>query len=79
NAHAADQMADAIKALTAKHVEGFVLDLRGNPGGLLMASIEISRMWLQHGQIVRTQDRNGESDSITANRTALTNLPLTVL
>lgn len=79
NAHAADQMATAINALTDQKVEGFVLDLRGNPGGLLLASIDISRMWLQHGQIVRTLDRNGESESISANRTALTALPLTVL
>jgi carboxyl-terminal processing protease len=79
NAHAAPQMANAIRSLSEAGVEGFVLDLRGNPGGLLLASIDISRMWLQHGPIVRTLDRSGNNESISANRTALTNLPLTVL
>ena len=79
NAQAAPQMAAAINTLVNAGVEGFVLDLRGNPGGLLMASIDISRMWLQHGPIVRTLDRSGKNEAISANRTALTNLPLTVL
>ena len=79
NANAAAQMADAIGNLSEAGVEGFVLDLRGNPGGLLMASVDISRMWLQHGQIVRTLDRLGNDEAISANRTALTDLPLTVL
>ncbi|MBD2108002.1 S41 family peptidase [Nodosilinea sp. FACHB-13] len=79
NANAPAQMADAIGNLTEAGVEGFVLDLRGNPGGLLMASVDISRMWLQHGQIVRTLDRLGNDEAISANRTALTDLPLTVL
>jgi carboxyl-terminal processing protease len=72
-------MATAINNLVDAGVQGFVLDLRGNPGGLLMASIDISRMWLQHGPIVRTLDRSGNNEAISANRTALTNLPLTVL
>ncbi|MGF1569962.1 MAG: S41 family peptidase [Nodosilinea sp.] len=79
NAHATEQMEAAIDSLVADGVEGFVLDLRGNPGGLLLASIDISRMWLQHGPIVKTLDRAGSDDIISANRTALTNLPLTVL
>jgi carboxyl-terminal processing protease len=79
NAHAAEQMEKAILALQDQDVDGYVLDLRGNPGGLLLASIDISRMWLQHGPIVRTLDRNGADESISANRTALTDLPLTVL
>ena len=79
NAHAAEQMEEAIVVLQDQGVEGFVLDLRGNPGGLLLASIDISRMWLQHGPIVRTLDREGADESISANRTALTDLPLTVL
>ncbi|HEY9880845.1 MAG TPA: S41 family peptidase [Leptolyngbyaceae cyanobacterium] len=79
NAHAAEQMEQAIAKLTQEGVGGFVLDLRGNPGGLLQSSIEISRMWLQRGDIVQTVDRDGHSESIRANRTALTQLPLTVL
>ncbi|MEM0979251.1 MAG: S41 family peptidase [Cyanobacteria bacterium P01_H01_bin.58] len=79
NAHATEQMVEAINTLANQQVEAFVLDLRGNPGGLLSASIEISRLWLQRGPIVRTLDRTGEAEKISANRTALTDLPLAVL
>ncbi|MEO0768440.1 MAG: S41 family peptidase, partial [Cyanobacteria bacterium J06649_4] len=79
SAHAAEQMSTAIDSLTEQGAEAFVLDLRGNPGGLLQASIDISRMWLPRGSIVRTVDRDGNSDEITANRTAVTDLPMAVL
>ncbi|MGG6297229.1 carboxyl-terminal processing protease CtpB [Leptolyngbya sp. AN02str] len=79
SAHSAEQMQRAIEDLLTKDVEGFVLDLRGNPGGLLDASIAIARMWLPNGTIVRTVDRNGFSDTTRANNTALTQLPLVVL
>ncbi|MGB7084442.1 MAG: S41 family peptidase [Phormidesmis sp.] len=79
SAHAAEQMRIAIDTLTAQGAEAFVLDLRGNPGGLLQASIDISRMWLPRGSIVRTVDRDGHSDEVTANRTAITDLPMAVL
>ncbi|MBD2446599.1 S41 family peptidase [Nostoc sp. FACHB-152] len=77
--HAADQMRRAIRDLNGKKVDAFVLDLRGNPGGLLQASIEIARMWMDNGAIVRTVDRQGSSEQSKANRTALTKLPLAVL
>jgi carboxyl-terminal processing protease len=79
SAHAADQMRRAIRDLNGKQVDGFVLDLRGNPGGLLQASIEIARMWMDDGPIVRTVDRRGGSEESKANHTALTNRPLVVL
>jgi carboxyl-terminal processing protease len=79
SSHAAEQMRHAIEDLTRQEVDGFVLDLRGNPGGLLNASIEISRMWIGDGSIVRTVNRTGASDEYTANHTALTNLPLVLL
>ncbi|MGB3297376.1 MAG: S41 family peptidase [Phormidesmis sp.] len=79
SAHAAEQMRSAIATLTEQGAEAFVLDLRGNPGGLLQASIDISRMWLPRGSIVRTVDRDGHSDEVSANSTALTDLPLAVL
>lgn len=79
SAHAAEQMQRAIKDLNRQEVDGFVLDLRGNPGGLLQSSIEIARMWLDTGSIVRTVDRQGESQDAAANHTALTTRPLVVL
>ena len=79
SSHAAEQMQRAIQDLNRQKVDGFVLDLRGNPGGLLQSSIEIARMWMETGAIVRTVDREGGTEEATANRTSLTKLPLAVL
>ena len=79
SSHAAEQMRRAIEDLSKQKVDGFVLDLRGNPGGLLQASIEISRMWMDEGAIVRTVDRKGRDEEMSANQSALTKLPLVVL
>lgn len=79
SAHAATQIQKAIQDLDKQQASAYILDLRGNPGGLLNASIDIARMWLQKGMIVRTVDRAGKDDSIKANQTAITQLPLVVL
>lgn len=79
SAHAASQIQKAIKDLDKQQVNAYILDLRGNPGGLLNASIDIARMWLNKGLIVRTVDRGGKGEPITANQTALTQRPLVVL
>jgi carboxyl-terminal processing protease len=79
SSHAPEQMQQAIQSLLDQGADAFVLDLRGNPGGLLQASIDISRMWLDEGAIVRTVNRAGNSREIAANQTALTELPLAVL
>ena len=73
------QMRRAIQDLKAKQADGFVLDLRGNPGGLLVASVEIARMWLDNGGIVRTVNRIGGKEELLANQTALTKKPVVVL
>lgn len=79
SSHAADQMQQAIQELESAGVTGFVLDLRGNPGGLLYASVDIARMWMEEGAIVRTVDRKGGDRQFSANHTAITDLPLVVL
>jgi carboxyl-terminal processing protease len=79
SAHAANQIRNAIQDLGKKQVSAYILDLRGNPGGLLNASIDIARMWLDKGLIVRTVDRGGQNESIQANQTSLTKLPLVIL
>lgn len=79
SSHAGDEMRDAIKKLESDKVQGYILDLRSNPGGLLYTSIEIARMWINDGKIVSTVDRQGETEQQRANNTALTNKPLVVL
>lgn len=77
--HAVEQMQAAIEDLHQQKASAFVLDLRGNPGGLLYASIDIARLLLQKGEIVDIVDRQGGHRSFEANGSAITNLPLVVL
>ncbi len=41
-----------------ENVDGFVLDLRNNPGGLLTQAIRVSDAFLEEGEIVSTRGRN---------------------
>jgi carboxyl-terminal processing protease len=79
NANATKDMRAAIRELEAKGVQGYVLDLRSNPGGLLMASVEIARQWLDDGVIVSTKTRDGVQDIKRASGKALTKAPVVVL
>lgn len=79
SSHAAEQMEKAIEELSEKQASGFILDLRGNPGGLLFSSVEIARMLMDKGAIVSTIDRQGGNEKFSANGKALTDLPLVVL
>ncbi len=42
----------------AENVNGIVLDLRNNPGGLLTQAIKVSDAFLEEGEIVSTRGRN---------------------
>lgn len=79
NEYAARDMQKVIKEQEQANVVGYVLDLRSNPGGLLYASIDIARMWIDQGTIVSTVDRKGISDRESATNKALTDKPLVVL
>ena len=79
SANAPSEMRETIEMMEAEDVEGYILDLRSNPGGLLDASVDIARMWLDRGKIVSTVDRRGGSLVREANGKALTNKPLVIL
>ncbi|QQR80866.1 MAG: PDZ domain-containing protein [Deltaproteobacteria bacterium] len=50
-----------LKSEAKDGLQGLVLDLRGNPGGLLDQAIQISDFFLQDGVIVKTVDGHGET------------------
>ncbi len=79
NANASKDMRKTIREQLSQNVQGFILDLRSNPGGLLYSSAEIARMFVDDATIVSTVDRNGESERLKANRQSLTDKPLVVL
>jgi len=81
NAHAAKDMETALNKLEAQGADAYVLDLRGNPGGLLDVAINLAKLWLDRGVVVYTVDRQGIEESFTVGEGnhALTQDPLIVL
>ena len=79
NANASKEMRAAIRELEKQGSQGYVLDLRSNPGGLLEASVDIARQWLDEGTIVSTKTREGIQDVRRATGNALTDRPVVVL
>ena len=49
-----------LSTLETKGLEGLIIDLRNNPGGLLDEAIEVGRNIVPEGVITRVVDRNGE-------------------
>ena len=52
NENTNDELSDALKKLNEKNLQGLVLDLRGNPGGLLQEAVEVSDHFLEKGQLI---------------------------
>ena len=49
---------DDLREENEGELEGLILDLRGNPGGLLNQAVEVSDHWLREGLVVYTQGRD---------------------
>lgn len=67
-----------IKALEKKNIEGLIIDLRNNPGGLLDQCLEIADEILGEQVIVYTEDRHGTREVEESDKKQL-DLPLTIL
>lgn len=50
----------AADSFRSKDVKGIILDLRGDPGGLLDAAIHVSSLWLPEGQNIM-QEKRGDA------------------
>jgi carboxyl-terminal processing protease len=55
------EIRDAKAEIGEDNIKGYILDLRGNPGGLLSQAISTSNLFLDHGKIVSTMGRNPDS------------------
>ena len=78
NRNAQAEMKESIRDLEEKGVQGYILDLRGNPGGLLDAGVAIAEQWLNQGDIVVVRTRKGV-EVRRASGLALTDKPIVVL
>lgn len=82
NQKASDQVTDAIRDLKLQGATKLILDLRGNPGGLLNEAIEIVNLFVSKGQlIVSTQSKVDKYNNtyVTRNEPLDTEIPLVLL
>ncbi len=56
------QMDEALAELEKQHIKGLILDLRSNPGGLLVSAIDIGSRFLDSGPVVIIQERGGQKN-----------------
>ncbi|KMT61097.1 carboxypeptidase [Listeria fleischmannii 1991] len=62
-----DELLKALKELDKDGMKGLVLDLRGNPGGLLDQAVNIASMFVPDGKVVvQEENKAGEKSAITA-------------
>lgn len=78
----ATELDEAMLALTEQGMERLILDLRGNPGGLLDQAVQVSERFLEKGDlVVETRGRipGSNQDFIANSRSSWSDLPLIVL
>ena len=76
----AEELDKAIVKLRSRGMRTLVLDLRGNPGGLLNVAVEIAERFIDRGVIVSTRGRApGQSQVYRAGDRAVWKMPLYVL
>lgn len=74
-------LAEVIRRLSARGMRGLILDLRGNPGGLLNEAIATANLFLPRGSLVVETRYRGEDPErhIADQPTDFADLPLAVL
>lgn len=75
----ADQFSKALDELTAQGMEGLIIDLRDNPGGLLDIVVKMLDEILPEGTIVSVKDKYGKTDEFTSDAATRLEVPLVVL
>lgn len=70
----------AIEAMQPDELSGLIFDLRGNPGGLLSAAIDVGSAFVPDGDILVEDFGNGREQVFPSNGSALDlNIPVVVL
>lgn len=79
--NAPEKVEEALKDLNKQGMQGLILDLRSNPGGLLPNAVKIGSLFTTQGPIVRIVDRDGSEEVLQpSGKMALdSKIPLTVL
>jgi len=74
-----EKVKEALNELSEKDVEGIVLDLRNNSGGLVSSGLAVADAFLSEKPIVETKNRDEINDPIPADKETLYDGPLVTL
>ncbi|NTU89396.1 MAG: S41 family peptidase [Actinobacteria bacterium] len=74
-----EQVQAAIVDLASQGAQGYLVDLRGNPGGYLTQAVEITSMFLREGTVVQVDSRTAGLTKTQVTSNFLTDKPLTIL
>lgn len=75
-----EEMTAALADLQAQGMRSLIWDVRGNPGGLLTAAVEVLDHFIAEGTIVSTKGRMSDQNwNYSAHRMGTVNMPLVLL
>jgi carboxyl-terminal processing protease len=63
----AEQCRQAIRSFIAAGYTSLILDLRGNPGGLLNSAVDVANLFIDQGLIVQRKSERVPSENVTYN------------
>ncbi len=82
NAKASSQTKAALIDLQGKGAQSIILDLRGNPGGLLSEAIEVTNLFIDKGELIvttKSKVKKFNREYKTKNKPVDTEIPLVIL
>ncbi len=76
-----DQMVEALEEMQAAGMEGLILDLRGNSGGLLTEAVQVAGIFGGQRLVVTQRSRDGTEQEHVSDQTALlpSDMPIAVV
>jgi len=72
------QFDQAIAEINTHRPSGLIIDMRGNPGGLLEVATEILSRFVENKTVVTMKGKNGESETVTTPAGRLAEIPYPV-
>ncbi|MCK2004350.1 S41 family peptidase [[Brevibacterium] frigoritolerans] len=78
--HTVQELKTALEEMSKKDMKGLVLDLRGNPGGLLDQAIEMASLFIPNGEVVlQVEERSGNKEVYKSENDGELKIPVVVL
>lgn len=74
-----DKLRETVAKMQAEGARGFILDLRGNPGGSLDEAVQVASVFIEGGTVVTYRERGKPEVVYQARGPVETKLPLVVL